>query len=208
MVTGASIPMDTAAAAVEAPAADDGRADDAMGQRALEQRYDRLLAEHGAALLRVAATYEADPHRREDLFQDICLALWRALPSFRGDASERTYAFRIAHNRGLSYGWRRGRVSRAEGSPVDDETRPELLADRRSDPERETEDRQRRRRLLAAVRSLPAVPRQVVSLSLEGLSHGEIAEVLGVREGTVAVRLFRARKALKAALGGKEREGQ
>ena len=38
-------------------------------REALEQRYDRILREHGAALRRVAASYEADPSRREDLFQ-------------------------------------------------------------------------------------------------------------------------------------------
>src|SRR5688572_32410234 len=57
--------------------------------RALEERYDRILRENGPAMRRVAAIYEADPARREDLFQEVCLALWQALPRFRGDCSER-----------------------------------------------------------------------------------------------------------------------
>ena len=55
----------------------------------LEARYERILREQGPALRRAAGAYEFDPARREDLFQDICLALWQALPRFRGEASER-----------------------------------------------------------------------------------------------------------------------
>lgn len=176
----------------------------------LEERYDRLLREHGAALRRVAASYEADSSRRDDLFQDICLALWRALPSFRGESSERTFAFRIAHNRGLSHGWRQGRKNLIEGTPIASgadgasEEDPRL-ADERWDPEAATLAVDRRRRLRAAVRSLPLGPRQVLTLTLEGLPQREIAEVLGISEGNVAVRVHRARKALRRALEGLER---
>jgi len=161
--------------------------------RALEERYDRLLREHGPALRRVAAIYEADPVRREDLFQDVCLALWQALPRFRGDCSERTFAFRIAHNRGLTHGWR----SRGATADLDE---AEEIADTRRDPESELCERDRRERLRAAVRRLPPGARQVVALSLEGLSHREIGEVLGLSENNVAVRLTRARKLLREIL--------
>jgi RNA polymerase sigma factor (sigma-70 family) len=161
--------------------------------RALEERYDRILREHGPALRRVAAIYERDPARWEDLFQDVCLALWQALPRFRGDCSERTFAFRIAHNRGLSHGWR------ARGAPAALEEAGEI-PDTRRDPESELCDRDRRERLREAVRRLPAVARQVVALSLEGLSHREIGEVLGLTENNVAVRLTRARKLLREML--------
>jgi RNA polymerase sigma-70 factor (ECF subfamily) len=164
--------------------------------RALEERYDRFLREHGPALRRVAAIYEADLARREDLFQDVCLALWQALPRFRGDCSERTFAFRIAHNRGLSHGWR------ARGTPATLEEAGEI-PDTRKDPESELCDRDRRERLREAVRLLPPVARQVVALSLEGLSHREIGEVLGLTENNVAVRLTRARKLLRQILESK-----
>jgi len=162
--------------------------------RALEQQYDRILRDHGLALRRVAATYEADPARREDLFQEICLALWQALPRFREEASERTFAFRIAHNRGLTYGWR------ARGSATADLDEAEELADPRQDPESELAEGERRDRLREAVRRLPLTARQVVVLSLESLSQREIGDVLGITENNVAVRLTRARKLLRQAL--------
>ncbi|SRR6266545_366533 len=162
--------------------------------RDLEERYDRILREHGPALRRVAAVYEADPSRREDLFQEICLALWQALPRFREEASERTFAFRIAHNRGLTHGWR------ARGSVTADLDEAEDLADPRLDPESELHEGERRDRLREAVRQLPLTARQVVVLSLEGLSQREIGDVLGITENNVAVRLTRARKLLRQAL--------
>lgn len=162
--------------------------------RALEQRYDGILREHGPALRRVAASYEADPARREDLFQDICLALWQALPRFREEASERTFAFRIAHNRGLTHGWR------ARGSAAADLDEVEEMPDPRRDPESELCEGERRDRLRDSVRRLPLAARQVVVLSLEGLSQREIGEVLGITENNVAVRLTRARKLLRQAL--------
>ena len=159
----------------------------------LDERYDRILRREGAALRRVAAAYEADPGRREDLFQEICLAVWRALPRFRGEASERTFVFRIAHNRGLTH---RSRRPTAAAEIEEAET----VVDPRPDPEAEVSDMQRRERLRAAVLALELEPRQVISLTLEGLSPKEIAGVLGITENNVAVRLSRARRALRQVL--------
>lgn len=54
---------------------------------------------------------------------------------------------------------------------------------------------------MSAIQSLPLTHRQTIVLALEGLSHAEIVEVMGITENNVAVRLTRIRKALKDALG-------
>jgi DNA-directed RNA polymerase specialized sigma24 family protein len=59
-------------------------------QRALEQQFDRILGEYGAAISRLAYTYETVAGIREELVQEIALAIWQALPHFRGECSERT----------------------------------------------------------------------------------------------------------------------
>ena len=61
---------------------------------------------------------------------------------------------------------------------------------------------EQRERLLAAVLALPLGHRQVVTLMLEGLSYREIAQVLGISESNVGVRLNRARQLLKSRLEG------
>jgi RNA polymerase sigma-70 factor (ECF subfamily) len=168
----------------------------AAEEAAIDATFDAILRREGAALRRVAAAYEADPARREDLFQDICLAIWQALPRFRGESSERTFVFRIAHNRGLTH---RGRRKPPLASTAELEE-AEIVADPRPGPEAAMWEGQRRERLRAAVLALPLDPRQVISLRLEGLSTKEIADVLGITENNAAVRLTRARRALRQVL--------
>lgn len=160
-----------------------------------EQTFLRLLSTHDRAMRRLAASYEREPARQQDLVQDIWLALWEALPRFRGDCSERTFTFRIAHNCGVSHiqRWRRRHTE------VLDEEAP--MSDPRTNPEQAAGDRQRSERLKTAVFQLPLGLRQVTVLMLEGLSHREIGEVLGITENNVAVRLARARATLANTLG-------
>lgn len=153
-----------------------------------------MMRDHDGAIRRLAAGYEADFARRQDLVQDIWLALWQALPAFRGDASARTFVFRVAHNRAINHirHWRMRHTETLDESAA--------ISDVSVDPELVLDTRQRRERLQAAVQRLPLGLRQVTVLMLEGLSHREIADVLGISEGNVAVRLTRARAALSRVL--------
>lgn len=166
-------------------------------RRALEQQFERILGEHGAAISRLAFGYEAVASVREELVQEIALAIWQALAHFRGDCSERTFVFRIAHNRGLSHVWRR----RPPHQPLEDLEDSDHPIDPRPHPEEQAAKTDQRFRLMSAIQSLPVIHRQMMVLMLEGLSYTEIAEVIGITENNVAVRLTRARKALKDALG-------
>jgi RNA polymerase sigma-70 factor (ECF subfamily) len=159
-----------------------------------DARFARILGAFGPSLDRLAAAYEADPAERDDLLQDISFALWRALPSFRGECSERTFVYRIAHNRGLTHRARR-KVRATE--PLES---ADVVPDSRPDPERALITTLSREQLQAAVRRLPEGARQVVTLSLSGLTAAEIGEVLGITENNAAVRLSRARRALKDLL--------
>src|SRR4030095_8654443 len=75
----------------------------AVKRRAGEEHFERLMREHGASLVRLASAYERNTASRDDLVQEMALALWRALPAFRGECSERTLVFRIAHNRAVTH---------------------------------------------------------------------------------------------------------
>ncbi len=156
--------------------------------------FQKSLREFGPALARLASTYEREPARAEDLYQEICLALWKALPSWRQDSSLRTFVYRIAHNRGLTHGWREGKRN---AEPL-----PEVLETRDPTPnaEERVDHRQRLEHLQVAVRRLPLGLRQAVSLKLEGLSAVEIGEILDLSPGNVRVRLHRAQKLLAESL--------
>ena len=167
----------------------------ALASGVREDQFARMMRDHGPSVARLASAYERNPASRDDLVQDIALALWRALPSFRGECSERTLVFRIAQNRALTHSSLR---RRADSRTVDD---PPDVADKRATPEMEASASQLRERLLEAVRSLPDGHREVMALLLEGMTNGEIGEVLGISEGNVAVRATRARKELRERLG-------
>jgi RNA polymerase sigma-70 factor (ECF subfamily) len=162
-----------------------------------EQRFNRIMREYGPAWLRLAFGYEKGEAAREELVQEIALAVWQALPHFRGECSERTFIYRIAHNRGLTHAYRRETAHHA----LDELPSSLEPVDPRPLPEEEVAMTNRRDRLRAAIRRLPLAYRQAVMLMLEDLSHAEVGEVLGISESNVAVRLNRARKALKEALG-------
>jgi RNA polymerase sigma-70 factor (ECF subfamily) len=166
---------------------------------ALDTRFRVLLEHYRAPIARLAGLYERERAAREDLVQDIWLAVWRALPRFRGDCSERTFIYRIAHNRALTHVGRR----RGKAVPLDEAL--DVL-----DPGASLEDHLQadddRARLLDALRRLSPVQREVVLLTLEGLPQRDIAQVLGVTEPNVAVRLSRARAELTRRLAGRQEQ--
>jgi RNA polymerase sigma factor (sigma-70 family) len=164
---------------------------------ALEEQFDRIMQEYGPAMSRLAASYERVASRREELVQEIALAIWQALPHFRGECSMRTFIYRIAHNRSLSHALRR----QPAHDPLHDLPESGEPSDPRPHPEEQAAQTHQRARLMSAIRSLPVTHRQMIMLMLEDLSHAEIAGVLGITENNVAVRLSRARNALKEALG-------
>jgi RNA polymerase sigma-70 factor (ECF subfamily) len=71
------------------------------------------------------------------------------------------------------------------------------VPDRAATPEAAASGEQLRQRLLAAIQDLPVGQRQAIVWTLEGLSQTEIADVLGITEGAVAVRVTRARQQLR-----------
>jgi RNA polymerase sigma-70 factor (ECF subfamily) len=163
----------------------------------VEERFERLLEQYGPAIRRLAFVYAGNAADAEDLWQEIWLGVWRALPGFRGDCSERTFVFRIGHNRGLTFRARR----RPIGYELDAASE---VADPRATPDAVAEGSATWQLVVTAVRALPPALRQVVVLRLEGLGNQEIAQVTGLTENNVAVRLNRARGRLKAALDAAE----
>jgi RNA polymerase sigma factor (sigma-70 family) len=166
---------------------------DIVNREELSRDFDRLLAANGPALGRLAASYTDTSSDRDDLLQEIAIALWQALERFRGECSERTFLFRIAHNRGIAF-LARKRAHMPDGIDGIE------VHDPAPDPEAELVQEQTAQRLTAAIRRLPIGYRQAITLMLEGLGYGEIAEVLGISESNVGARLTRARQMLRELL--------
>jgi RNA polymerase sigma factor (sigma-70 family) len=155
--------------------------------------FDQIVAKLGPALLRVAASYERNPAPRQDLFQEMLLAIAQSLPRLREETRLRAFVFRIAHNKGVDH------VARHASAPATEEI-PERLALPGGSPEEGLMARQRTERLAAAVRSLDLPYRQVITLLLEDLSYVEIADALGITVSNVGVRVNRAKAQLRNLL--------
>ena len=160
----------------------------------LEETFDRIAQEHGAMIKRIALSYEFEPSLAEDLVQDIYLAIWRALPAFRGAASLRTFVARIATNRSITH------IARSRRWPPNLELGEDIPAPD-CDPESQAIASNRHAALMHAVRNLPLAYRQPVMLTLEGLAPGEAAQALGISANAVAIRLSRAKGMLRTLIG-------
>ena len=155
-----------------------------------DAEFEALLAEHGPMLRRIAGGYEADPEVRRELEQDILLAVWRALPRWRGEAPVRAFLARVAHNRAVTHVSRE--AARPRRTPLDD-----ALPSEDPTPHETVEAGDLRQRLAAAVRTLPLGLRQPTVLTLEGFTPAEIAPMLGLTANSVSIRLTRARATLR-----------
>jgi RNA polymerase sigma factor (sigma-70 family) len=164
----------------------------------LEARFRRLLTANRAILSRMAMGYVRTAQDRDDLLQEIAIGLWRALPAFRAECSERTFLLRIAHNRCLTFVENRRQTVSIEGAGIE-------MQDPGANSEEQMALQQQRERLLGAIRVLPLIHREVVLLTLEGLDYREISEVVGISESNVGARLSRARQQLKQVLNCHER---
>jgi RNA polymerase sigma-70 factor (ECF subfamily) len=146
-------------------------------------QFSGLMETFAGPIRRLCRAYAFSAADREDLFQDIFLAVWRALPGFRGDASARTWIYRIAHN--VAFTWQtrdRRRQRRETGWSEDIEPVGHMDV--------------RRIALNQAIASLNPADRTLTLLWLEGLSAAEIEDVTGMKAATVAMRLSRIRKHL------------
>ena len=173
-----------------------------MNAQNQEATFRRWLDEHIGLMLKVARGCAASPQDQEDLFQDVLLQVWSSIPAFRGEAKETTWIYRVAFNTALA--WRRGERRRREGherflkfgeSPQSHPSHVDWS------PEQEIVER-----LYTAIRLLPKVDASLALMHLDGLSYQEMAEVIGISENYIGVKLSRIRQHLADQLKGQNGE--
>jgi len=162
------------------------------------EQFTAWVRKHGGAVLKVARAYARTTEDRQDLVQEILLQVWRSLPKFRSESTVPTWCYRVALNTALT--WRRTKRRRTPGlaSLIDLES----LSEDGPDGSDQAADRELMEQLYAAISSLPVTDAALVLLSLEGLSYQQMAEIVGISESNVGVKLHRAKEALAAQLRG------
>jgi RNA polymerase sigma-70 factor (ECF subfamily) len=155
--------------------------------------FEELYRQHSTRLFNLAWRMCGTRADAEDLLQDIFLLAYRKLPDFRGDSAVGTWLYRLAMNRCLDH--LKSRQTRASGAttPLDEEVM--------QGPRRILDDGVKRLDLERAIARLPDGARAAFVLhDVEGFQHHEIAEILGISEGTSKSQLHKARLKLRALL--------
>ncbi len=158
-----------------------------------DDRYRRAAAEFGPAISRLAVGYEANPAAREDLVQDIHVRLWRSLKLYDGRCSLRSWVYRVAHNVAADHV---AKEKRWRGMADLDGLDEAAVPGAGGNPEAEAAERLTLEALLALVRRLKPLDRQVMLLYLEDETAATIAEVTGLTAGAVATRIHRIKTLL------------
>jgi RNA polymerase sigma-70 factor (ECF subfamily) len=180
-----------------------------------EQAFALLIAQYSQPIYSLISRSLRDPSEAADVTQEVFVKVFRSISGFHGEASLRTWIYRIAlHETSNQQRWwnRHKRQELTIDAPLENEEGEctclaETLATGDASPFEHAMRTETRLRVEAALRHIPDAYREVVVLrEIEGFGYEEIAEILNVNLGTVKSRLTRGRAALREYLKSKDFE--
>jgi len=133
--------------------------------------------------------YADDADDRQDLFQEVVLQLWRAFPSFRGEAKITTWLYRVALNVAISD------LRKKKARPEPDRLNEQLLNFKDDTPQAFQDENVQL--LYKAIEQLSQVEKALVMLYLEENSYDEIAEIMGITANNARVKMHRLQEKLR-----------
>lgn len=149
-----------------------------------EALFQEWLTAHKGIVLKVTRSFTDSEADLDDLFQDILVQIWLGMSSYRQESKISTWIYRIALNKALT--WEKSEKKRkARQTPWVE------IADPKTSGSRELLDQ-----LYREIRKLEEIDRSLILLSLDGFSYSEMADITGITESHVGVRLNRAKKTL------------
>lgn len=161
-----------------------------MGEHDREGLFHTWVGQHLALMARVARSYTDTEDDCQELIQEILLQVWLSIPKFERKAKPSTWIYRVALNTALAWQRRDQRQQRQQLRPL------VWAMDVATNETEQAHEGERIERLYTAIRRLPKADAALVLMHLDDLSYREIAEILGISEVNVGVKLNRARKAL------------
>ena len=150
-----------------------------MDQKEKQSIFDELLERSRGRLAAIAGAYAYSD--ADDLLQEILLQIWRSLSTFKGDSSIDTWSYRVAINTALT--WQRSQARRKKNIPSETSNLNELPTG--------TDGHDDANLLDQFLKTLSKSDRALVLLYLDDLSGKEMAEVTGLTEGAIRVRIHR-----------------
>ena len=167
------------------------------------EAFSPLVEEHQRMVYNLALRMLRDPQNAQDAAQDAFLKAFRSLPKFRGESSFSVWLYRLTSNVCLDMLRKAKHSGKVVSLYPDDEDEGRMLdlPDTAPLPEEAAEKRERIECVRTAMKNLSPEHREILILrEVDGLNYAEIAEHLGINEGTVKSRINRAKLALRREL--------
>lgn len=146
--------------------------------------FESLVAEYKSTIYSVCYMFADSKMQADDLFQEVLINLWTGFNKFRGEASLRSWVYRVSMNTCISYR-RKKKVS-----TVALDIAPDIM-DGTSSESKQTQQLHKR------IQKLEPLDRAIVLLWLENLPYDEIAAIVGTTARNIGVRLVRIKEKLK-----------
>jgi RNA polymerase sigma-70 factor (ECF subfamily) len=161
-----------------------------MSKPAAQDRFVTLLEEHKRILYKVASSYCRNPADRQDLVQEMVVALWKSFGRYDDRYRFSTWMYRIALNVAISF--YRSEVRRTRHTvPAGDSVLEIAAASESAAPDGEF------RVLQSLMQQLGELDRALLILYLDGNRHDTIAEILGISETNVGTKIGRIKQKLR-----------
>nr|WP_067061547.1 sigma-70 family RNA polymerase sigma factor [Mucilaginibacter sp. L294] len=154
----------------------------------MTEQFILLITNNQGLIFKVCNLYCNSREDKEDLFQDIILQLWRAYGSFNGDSKVSTWIYRIALNNAITR--LRKETKREKFAGLDDNAFNIAAVD-------DKEENEKVLQMYNAIKKLPEVERAITMLYMDTYSYKEIAEVMGLSESNIGVKLNKIRTKLR-----------
>lgn len=152
-----------------------------------DQEFLELLSRHERLIYSICTTFaKGDREEMNDLYQEILCTLWENRSRFRGECSGKNWLYRVGLNTAIS-SWRK-LTRRPTTVPLPSEME-QWLKDDAADPLKEE--------LYKLIDRLPKADQSLLFLYIDGNSHKEIAEIMGISESNVSIRIHRIKQKLK-----------
>lgn len=140
-----------------------------------------------------------EPEDQKDMYQEVLVNIWKSLDSFRGDSAMSTWIYRVAVNTSLTY---TGKAYRHMKLMVNGETQNLNSVLDEENLKEKLEQENQLEQLQTELNRLSVIDKALISLMLEGLTMKEIADVIGITEPNVKVKIHRVKAQLKEKLKG------
>lgn len=157
----------------------------------LEQVFLSKIEEHQGIIYKVSRMYMDNEVDQEDLYQEIVYQLWKSYKSFKGDSQFSTWMYRVSLNTAISFFKKEKKQKEIEDK---------LKIQDNTEAMETNENPDKLDFLYKAINQLNDVDKALIFLYLEGLSHKEIGNNLGISEGNARVRLNRIKTKLEKTI--------